>query len=90
MKNVDELRSRLEETQSKTRSCVNATKRLIDRSYLQLKESVRLLKAAERSTELLTTMLRIDEHSHRWGHEDAKSNAIDSQIPSIVVALRGL
>ena len=89
MGNVDELRSRLEETQSKTRSCVNTTKRLIDRSYLQLKESHRLLKAAERSTELLTAMLRIDQYSHLWGHENAKSDAIDSHIPSIVLALRG-
>jgi hypothetical protein len=77
MKNLDELRSRLEETQSKTRSCVNATKRLIDRSFLQLKESHRLLYAAERSKELLAAMLRVDELSDQWGHEKDKRDVTD-------------
>jgi hypothetical protein len=89
MKNVDELRSRLEETQSKTRSCVNATRRLIDRSFLQLKESRRLLKAAEQSTELLTAMLRIDEQSLQWGHDNGKCDVPDNQIRSIVESLGG-
>jgi hypothetical protein len=88
MKNLDELRSRLEETQSKTRSCVNASKRLIDRSFLQLKESYRLLNAAERSKELLAAMFRIDELSRQWGHENAKSDLPDNQIRSIVGSLR--
>ena len=88
MKNLDELRFILQDTQSKTRSCVSTTRRLIDRSFLQLKESHRLLNAAERSKEMLAAMLRIDELSHQWGQEKLKSDAIDSQIPSIVVALK--
>jgi hypothetical protein len=83
MKNLDELRSILQDTQSKTRSCVSTTRRLIDRSFLQLKESHRLLNAAERSKEMLAAMLRIDELSHQWSQEKLKSDAIDSQIPSI-------
>ena len=78
MKNLDELRSILQDTQSKTRSCVSTTRRLIDRSFLQLKESHRLLNAAERSKEMLAAMLRIDELSHQWSHEKAKNDATDS------------
>src|SRR5918997_1643618 len=48
MKNVDELRSKLNETQSNTRNRINVTKRLIERSFLQLRESHRLLYAADR------------------------------------------
>lgn len=88
MKNLDELRSSLQDTQSKTRSCVNTTRRLIDRSFLQLKESHRLLNAAEGSKEMLAAMLGIDELSRQWGDEKAKDGATDSQTTWIVAALR--
>ena len=65
MKNVDELRSKLNETQSNTRNRINVTKRLIDRSFLQLRESHRLLYAADRSTELLAAMFRVNELSRQ-------------------------
>ena len=89
MKKLDELRSILHETQGKTKSCVNLTRRLIDRSFLQLKESHRLLNAAEQSKEMLAAMLRIDELSHQWSNEKAKSDFTDPYKVSIVVALGG-
>jgi hypothetical protein len=89
MKNLDELRSMFQDTQSKTRSCVSTTRRLIDRSFLQLKESHRLLNAAERSKEMLAAMLRINELSRHWSDDKVKNDASDSQMTSIVVALGG-
>jgi hypothetical protein len=59
--NINELRSRLEEAQRKTRSSVELSQRLVDRTFLQLKESHRLLYAAERSKELLAALLRVHE-----------------------------
>jgi hypothetical protein len=80
--NMDELRSRLEEAQRKTRSSVELSKRLIDRTVLQLKESHRLLYAAERSKELLAAWLRVYELSNHWSHEKAKSGLGENQTRS--------
>jgi hypothetical protein len=80
--NMDELRSRLEEAQRKTRSSVELSKRLIDRTVLQLKKSHRLLCAAERSKELLAAWLRVHELSNHWSHEKAKSGLGENQTRS--------
>jgi hypothetical protein len=82
--NMDELRSRLERAQEKTRSSVDLTRRLIDRSFLQLKESHRLLYAAERSKELLVALLQVDALSHYWDHEKAKTGLTDIQTTNFV------
>jgi hypothetical protein len=77
--NMDELRSRLEQAQQKTRSSVDLTRRLIDRSFLQLKESHRLLYAAERSKELLVAVLEVHALAHHSSHEKAKSGLTEIQ-----------
>jgi hypothetical protein len=84
---TDELRSRLEQAQQKTRSSVDLTRRLIDRSFLQLKESHRLLYAAERSKEVLVALLNVHALSHHWSHEKAKTRLTDIQTRSDLVGL---
>jgi hypothetical protein len=81
--NVDELRSRFEEAQRKTRSSIEASRRLVDRTFLQLKESHRLLYAAEQSKELLLALLRVHELSNNWSDEKARSSLTDNQPRSI-------
>jgi hypothetical protein len=85
--NMDELRYRLERAQQKTRSSVHLTSRLIDRSFVQLKESHRLLYAAKRSEELLVALLQVHALSQHWSHEKAKTGLTDIQTTSNLVGL---
>jgi hypothetical protein len=85
--NMDELRCRLERAQQKTRSSVDLTSRLIDRSFVQLKESHRLLYAAERSKELLVALLQVHALSQHWSQEKTKIGLTDIQTTSNLVGL---